>query len=59
MLIECDVIFNNWYEILICEVVIYYFYFLKIVDLILFIDDLVNILLFIGRDFLRVYYVFD
>lgn len=56
---ECDNILENYFEILIFEVVFCYFYMWDIVKYLYVLDFLVKILLFIGRDFFEVYYLID
>lgn len=59
MFIECDQILNIRDEILFLKVVEVYSYLKDIVEFIFFVQESVEILLFIGRDLLFVYYVLE
>lgn len=59
MVIECFEILNDVIEILMLDVVQYFFYLQGIVNMIFLYDLDVFIGFFIGRDVIEVYYVLD
>lgn len=54
---ECEDIFNDLFEILILEIVEFYYYFSVIIFKIFEFDLDLKVYLLIGRDLLEVYYV--